>query len=66
LSTCTRQQCIFQRDETSCATLGGGIDTGHNLIGVSCFEDLDRLRRLRSRRLELAQRLRREWRIRIH
>src|SRR6185369_868034 len=47
-------------------TVGGGIHTGHNLIGVSCFEHLDRLRGLRSRRVELAQRLRRERRIRIH
>jgi hypothetical protein len=44
----------------------GRFDAGQDLIGASCFEHLDRLRRLRSRRLELPQCQRRERRIRVH
>src|SRR6185437_4703629 len=53
LSTRTRQQCIFQRQETSYTTVSGGFNACHNLVGVSCFEHLDRLLRLRSRSIEL-------------
>ena len=66
LPTSTHQQCIFQREDTSCSSLRGGFDAGQDLIGACCFEHLDRLFRRDSRRLELPQCQRRERRIRIH